>query len=82
MTDKIDLRDLMKQDKPMVIKPEDMELDKEQKLNGHVMDDMVKKEHYLMRNKQKIMGDDSLFLYRLPLNETQMANVYNNLIKI
>lgn len=82
MTDKIDLQELRKKDKPVVIKKEDYKIDEEQKENGKIMDTMVKKEHVLRRSKKMFQNDPSLFLYRLPLNEQQMENVYNNLVKI
>ena len=68
-------------DHKTVISPADEELFNQQQETGAVMDTMVKREMYLQRNKQAIVGDDSLMLYRLPLNEQQIKAVYDGIIK-
>ena len=70
-----------KRDHKLVIAPEDEALYDEQKKTGAVMDMMTKREMFLQKNKATIVGDDSLLLYRLPLNEEQLASVYENIIK-
>ena len=68
-------------DHKLVIAPDDEELYAQQKKTGEVMDSMSKREMFLCRNKDTIIDDESLFLYRLPLNEEQLKNVYDNIIK-
>jgi len=65
----------------VVMTPEDTALFKQQQETGATMDQMVKREMFLQRHKQSIVGDDSLMLYRLPLNEEQMKKVYDGIIK-
>lgn len=65
----------------VVMTPEDAALFKQQQETGATMDQMVKREMFLQRHKQSIVGDDSLMLYRLPLNEEQMKKVYDGIIK-
>lgn len=82
--DKVDLWKLREEDKK---KPkyepteEELQLIKEQESVGRIMDTMQKRELFLQKNKEKFNNDDSLLLYRLPLNSEQMKIVYNNIVK-
>lgn len=67
-------------DHKLVIKEEDKAVFEEQKAVGAVMDTMTKRELWLKKHKDTVVGDDSLMLYRLPLNEEQMGNVFSNII--
>lgn len=62
------------------IKPEDAKVIAEQQRLGKLMDEYKKKEMFLGRHKQEFNADDSLLLYRLPLNESQIENMYYKLI--
>jgi len=66
--------------RPKIVIKEDPEVKKAQQDVGAVMDKMVKREQWLRRHKAAIVGDDSLLLYRLPLNEEQLKTVYYNIL--
>jgi len=70
-----------KRDHKLVMTPEDAALYKEQQATGAIMDACMKREMFLQKHKKAIVGDDSLMLYRLPLNPQQMKNVYEGIIK-
>ena len=59
---------------------EDIQITKEQEQTGEVMDSMLKKEHYLRKNKD-LFSDPSLLLYKLPLNKEQTKILYDSLVK-
>tara|TARA_R110000868_G_C10949856_1_gene767726 strand:- start:80 stop:319 length:240 start_codon:yes stop_codon:yes gene_type:complete len=67
--------------KKQIIHPEDAQIIADQKELGAIMDIAAKKEQFLARHKDVFLNDDSLLLYRLPLNESQMEQIYLNLIK-
>ena len=75
-TNSTDLNERRKTDTPQDGAPTD-----EQNANGAVMDAMTKREEFLVSNKDAILNSDSLMLYRLPLNEEQLANVYHQTCK-
>ena len=52
----------------------------EQDSTGRIMDQMAKREQFLVSNKERIHDNDSLMLYRLPLNESQMNAVYQKTV--
>ena len=52
----------------------------EQDATGRIMDQMAKREQFLVSNKERIHDNDSLMLYRLPLNESQMNAVYQKTV--
>lgn len=64
-----------------IINAEDAKVIAEQKVLGPIMDDATRKEQFLFRNRDTFLNDDSLLLYRLPLNESQMEQIYFNLLK-
>ena len=68
-------------DHKTIIAPEDEALFDQQQETGAIMDACVKREMFLQKHKQAIVGDDSLMLYRLPLNPEQMKKVYDGIIK-
>jgi len=53
----------------------------EQEKLGSNMDTLMKKEHFLRKHSEEFKNNESLFLYRLPLSEKQLEEVYNNLMK-
>lgn len=79
-TEFIDLRKQRELDTPIVMTPADVIKLKAQQEIGAVMDKMVKREQFLKKNKTVIESSDSLLLYRLPLNDEQIANIYTALL--
>lgn len=80
----IDLNKLREDDKKKPkreLTKEEIQLNIKQKELGKVMDRAVKKEMFLRKHKEMFNNDDSLLLYRLPLNLQQMQNMYENLTK-
>ena len=79
---KIDLVELRKKDK---LKPkkeltdEQKALIEEQEKTGTLMDNMFKREQLLRNEKETFRDNESLLLYRLPLNEEQMKAIHSNL---
>ena len=59
--------------------PDDEKIMIEQQETGKIMDQCTKHEMFLQRNRDQIINDDSLMLYRLPLSEEQRKQVYDNL---
>jgi len=60
---------------------EDLKIIKEQEETGKKMEELLKRERFLVRNKKKIMSDDSFMLYRLPITDEQMKEIYEDIIK-
>mgnify|MGYP003635655956 CR=1 FL=1 len=79
-TKTIDLGERRKMDKEKILSEVDKKVFLEQQKTGAVLDRMVKREQFLVKNKKQILGDDSLFLYRLPLNEEQIKNMYESIM--
>ena len=75
----VDLEERRKTDKTKMLSTQDKKVFLEQQQTGAVMDRMVKREQFLVKNKKQILDDDSLFLYRLPLNEEQIKNMYESI---
>ena len=75
--DDIDLVLRRKNYKP---KPEDKVILPEQIETGKMMDEAIKREYTLRNNPREFdINDYTKILYRLPLTETQMNEIYNNL---
>lgn len=82
--DKIDLEELRKKDKlkpKKILTDEDKKIILDQKETGKIMDDMFKKEMFLRKDPEFFKNDDSLLLYRLPLNKKQMKAIHKNIMK-
>jgi hypothetical protein len=82
--EKVDLAKMREMDKlkpKKVLTEEDKLQIQEQKELGKLIDNCVKREQMLVRNKKLFHDDPSLFLYRLPINNEQMKKIHRNLIK-
>jgi len=61
-------------------KPEDKVILPEQIETGKMMDEAIKREYTLRNNPREFdISDYTKILYRLPLTETQMKAIYDNL---
>jgi len=79
MTDK--KIDLVKERENYVPKPEDKIILPEQKEVGEVLDTTFHKEMMLRNNINEFpISDYTKILYRLPINEKQMKEIYDDLI--
>ena len=80
MSEQKNQHDRSDEGKGVLIKPEDEPIMEEQNKLGKIMDASTKRELFLKKHKDVFVNDDSLMLYRLPLNEQQIEKMYYNLI--
>lgn len=69
-----------KKPKPELTK-EQLEEIKEQEETGKLMDEMILRERFLVKNKSKIVNDDSFILYRLPIRNSVMKEIFEDISK-